>query len=142
MKKTRVLVLILLTALLCGIFAGCGEESKEITVTLIIEAGDDLIFEQQMKLDYENPNVLMLVKEAAILYELPITYNANDDSVKDIGEYKEYDDLENNFAYFWEYSINGVFPDAQTGGKANAQAIVDGDVITYVYTELDLDTVK
>ncbi|NLB15958.1 MAG: hypothetical protein GX827_04020 [Clostridiales bacterium] len=142
MKKTRALVLILLAALLCGAFSACGAETNEINVTLIIEAGDDLIFDQHMKLDYENPTVLMLVKEAAILYELPITYNANDDSVQDIGDYKEYDDLENNLSYFWEYSINDVFPDAQTGGKANAQPIVEGDVIRYVYTELDLTTIQ
>ena len=36
------------------------------------------------------------------------------------------------------FYINGVLPDNQTGGKADAQPVKDGDVIMYVYSAYDM----
>ena len=138
MKKIRILALILIAALAAGIFASCGEESTEITVTLIIDADDETtFFDNKVTIDVPNPTVMNVVKEVMIMYpEVPIVLNANEDSIKDVGEFTEHQ--EDNMAYFWEYTINGILPDNQTGGKADAQPVKDGDVIMYIYSSYDM----
>lgn len=138
MKKTRVLILFLVTAMLFGVLSSCTTSADEITVTLQIIAGDDEILDADIKLSYADPTVLMLVSEAAALYEINVVYNADNDSVLDIGDYK--DQTVDNVMYFWEYYINGVLPENTTGGKAKDQAIKDGDVITYMYASYDMST--
>ena len=88
MKKIRILALILIAALAAGIFASCGEESTEITVTLIIDADDETtFFDNKVTIDVPNPTVMNVVKEVMIMYpEVPIVLNANEDSIKDVGE--------------------------------------------------------
>ena len=136
MKNKKLVVLALIFAMLANFLVSCTSNAEEITVTLIITAGEDEIFNDNIKLSYENPTVLMLIQEAAILYEFDITLNDRGDSIKSIKQYTDYKD-ENNIDHFWEYKINGVLPENTTGGKANAQPIVDGDVIEYVYSTFD-----
>ena len=140
MKRKRFVALAMIFTLLASFLAACSSNAEEITVTLIITAGEDEIFNGPIKLNYENPTVLMLIQEAAILYEFDITLNERGDSIKSIKEYNDYKD-ENNIDHFWEYKINGVLPENTTGGKANAQPIADGDVIEYVYSTFDPATI-
>ena len=137
MKKIRTIALILTAVLMAGIFASCSSETTEVTVMLIIEAGDDVFFDSKVTVDVENPTIMNVVKEVMIMYpEVPIVLNDSEDSIKDVGEYTEHQ--EDNMAYFWEYTINGILPDNQTGGKANAQPVKEGDVIMYVYSSYDM----
>lgn len=138
MKKARVLILLLVTVIICGVMASCTTNANEITVTLQIIAGEDEVLDTQVKLSYENPTVLMLVSEAAAMYEIDVVYNDANDSVLDIAEYK--DQVVDDVMYFWEYYINGVLPENNTGGKAKDQVIKDGDVITYTYSTYDMST--
>jgi|BioPla2DNA2_1021312.scaffolds.fasta_scaffold51956_2 hypothetical protein len=136
----KVLILLLAATIVFTMLTSCATTVEEINVTLIITAGEEEILNQVIPMNYKDPTVLMLVKEAAVLYEIPVVYNENDDSVLHIGEY-EAKDVE-NITYFWEYMINDVLPENTTGGKANAQAIKDGDVIHYIYSSLDITTIK
>jgi len=134
MKKLTALALVFVV--LASLLVSCGSKIEPINVTLIVTANDEELFNMDIELNYKDPTVMMLVQEANILHNLGAVINENGDSVVDIGEYTAHDD-ENGISWFWEYMINDVYPDAQTGGKANAQAIVDGDVIHYVYASFD-----
>ena len=52
---------------------------------------------------------------------------------------KDYTEKDTGIAHYWMYYINDVEP---TSGKANANAIADGDVITYTYVAFDPATAK
>lgn len=140
MRTRRVLILLVAAAVMIGMFASCATTTEEITVKLIITAGDEEILNSDFTLNYKDPTVLMLVNEAAVLYELDVTLNEDGDSVLNIGEYE--DKTVDNIMYFWEYYINGVLPENSTGGKANAQTIKNGDTIQYVYSSFDMNSVK
>lgn len=139
--KSRVLIFLLIAIMMMGstILTSCNPTIEPINVTLIIEAGDDEILNVTMPISYKDPTVLMLVSEAAMIYELNVTYNDNNDSVKDIEGYLERKE-ENGVSYFWEYLINGNLPENTTGGKANAQEITDGMVVKYVYSSYNPNT--
>lgn len=141
MKKSRVLIFLLIVVMMSGtlIFSSCGETTEPINVTLIIEAGDDEILNVNMTLTDKEPTVLSLISEAAVVYELNVTYNDNNDSVVDIESYKYRTD-DNGVSYFWEYLVNGVLPENTTGGKANAQILTDGMTIKYVYSSINLNS--
>ena len=118
-------------------FASCSSETTETNVVLVIEAGDDVFYDGKVTVDVENPTVMNVIMEVMIQDpDIPIVLNENQDSILDIGEYTAHD--EENISYFWEYMINGVLPDNQTGGKANAQPVKEGDVITYIYSSYDM----
>lgn len=143
MKKNRVLIFLLIAVMMTGnmLLASCTGAVEPINVTLIIEAGEDEILNVTMPIDVANPTVMNLVQEAAIVYELNITYNDNVDSVMDIEQYKYRTD-DTGITYFWEYLINGTLPENTTGGKANAQAITDGMVVKYIYSSYNPNTAK
>ena len=143
MKKSKVLIFLLMALLMTGsvILSSCGATTEPINVTLVIEAGDDEILHVTMPIAMKEPTVLALVSEAAVIYELNVTYNDNNDSVRDIENYTYRTD-ENGVTYFWEYLINDVLPENTTGGKANAQPITDGMKITYKYSSYDPKTSK
>ena len=138
MNRSKVLIFLLMALLMTGsvILSSCGATTEPINVTLIIEAGEDEILNVTMPIAMKDPTVLALVSEAAVIYELNVTYNDNNDSVKDIENYTYRTD-ENGVMYFWEYLINDVLPENTTGGKANAQPITDGMKITYKYSSYD-----
>jgi len=142
MRKNKLLILFFVAVLLFGqiFFSSCTTSANEITVRLTIRAGEEELLDDYISLSYPDPTVLMLISEASMLYEINVVYNDNNDSVKDIEEYK--DKTDGNLMYFWEYTINGVLPENTTGGKANAQPIKDGDEIVYMYSVIDTTTVK
>lgn len=143
MKKNRVLIFLLIAVMMTGnmLLASCTGAVEPINVTLIIQAGEDEILNVTMPIDVANPTVMNLVQEAAIVYELNITYNDNVDSVKDIEGYAQKTD-DNGVSYFWEYLVDGTLPENTTGGKANAQGIKDGMVIKYIYSSYNPTTSK
>jgi len=115
----------------------CTTSAQEITVTLKITAGEDEVFNDNIKLSYADPTVLTLVSEADAMNDsLTVVYNDAGDSVKDINDYLDTSD--DTTIYFWEYTINGVLPANETGGKAGSQPIVDGDVVEYVYSSMQI----
>jgi len=138
MKRSKVLIFLLLAVMMTGslILSSCGATIEPINVTLIIEAGDEEILNVTMPISMKEPTVLALVSEAAAIYEVNVTYNDNNDSVLNIENYNQRTD-ESGVAYFWEYLLDGVLPENATGGKANAQEIKDGMVVTYRYSSYD-----
>ena len=137
MKKLRAIAALLIAVLSLGILSSCSAETTETTVYLTIEAGDDVFYDNKVTVDVANPTVMNVIMEIMIADpDIPIVLNDAQDSIKDIGEYTEHE--EEGIAYFWEYSINGVLPDNQTGGKANAQPVKEGDVIVYMYSSYDM----
>ncbi|MFA6948632.1 MAG: hypothetical protein WCQ72_06600 [Eubacteriales bacterium] len=137
MKKCRALILLLTAVLLGVMLTSCTTSAQEITVTLKITAGEDEVFNDNIKLSYADPTVLTLVSEADAMNDsLTVVYNDAGDSVKDINDYLDTSD--DTTIYFWEYTINGVLPANETGGKAGSQPIVDGDVVEYVYSSMQI----
>ncbi len=132
----------MVVALLATMLMSCTTSASAINVTLKITAGEEEIFNDVVELTDKEPTILMLFQEAAILNEIPYVLNDAGDSVKDIADYPDYTDEETNISYFWEYLINGVQPDNETGGKANAQIVNDGDVIEYIYSTFDPASIK
>ncbi len=130
LKKILVFSLVIIFSL--GLFSSCVTDATEITVNLIIKAGDDRIFSSNVKVNAENPTVIDAVKEAISTYELNITLDPNGNSVTKV---KNYNDTEiDGITYYWMYTINSVEP---TTGKASSNAIVDGDKIEYIFYSSD-----
>jgi len=142
MKIKKVLTALLAAMLLLGTLASCAGESTAITVQLAIyatnaEGEEDVIYDGPVEVDVESPTVLSAVLEAAAQNGFDVTLKSNDMSVASFKEYGDKTD-ENGIAYYWDYTKNGAIPDAETGGKAGTDAIVDGDVIVYEYLTMDL----
>ena len=144
MKRNKLLIFLLVAIVMTGslIFSSCTATIEPINATLIILAGEEEILNVTMPIAVKEPTVMALVNEAAIVYELNVTYNDNGDSIKDIETYTEKRDPDTGVAYFWEYLLDGVLPENTTGGKANAQPIKDGMVVTYRYAVYDPATSK
>lgn len=143
MNKSRILILLLISLMITSVImtTSCTATIEPINVTLVIVAGDDEILNVTMPISLKEPTVLALVSEAAVIYEIDITYNENGDSVKDIDNYLEKKD-ESGVSYFWEYLINDQLPENTTGGKAKDQEIKDGMTVTYRYATYDPSTTK
>lgn len=142
MKFTRVLALVLVGIMAIMSLASCGDvTAQEITVTLkiIAEDAEEPILNTEVKVKSANPTVLEAFVEACFINEIPYTLSENEDSVVDIKDYKDYTEKDTGIAHYWMYYINDVEP---TSGKANANAIADGDVITYTYVAFDPATAK
>jgi hypothetical protein len=137
MKKCKTALLLAVTVLLFSmtLLSSCGEPIPEINVTLIIEADGEELLDKVYTLKLETPTVLSLVQQAVIDDEIQITLNPNEDSIQDMQGYKER--TEGTVSYFWEFIVNDVLLDNQTGGKAKDYVIKDGDVIKYVYSAYD-----
>jgi hypothetical protein len=144
MKRNKVLIFAIVVVMMATslIFSSCTATIEPIKVTLIIQAGEEEVINVTMPIAVKEPTIMALVNEAAMVYELNITYNENGDSVQDIEEYKFRTDADTGISYFWEYLIDGVLPENATGGKANAQEIKDGMVITYRYSTYDPSSSK
>ncbi len=137
MKFTRVLALALAAVCVMLTFASCGSvTAPEITVTLKIIADDpeNPILNTEVKVQDENPTVLLAFREACIVNEIDYELTNDESSVRDIKEYKDYTESDTGIVHYWMYYINDVEP---TSGKANANTIADGDVITYSYVTFD-----
>ena len=140
MKLTRVLSLMIVGVMLVFSLASCTATAEPITVTLKIIADEsaDPVLNTEVTIQSDNPTVLDAFLEGCIVNEISYSRSAANDSVLDIEEYKDYTDAD-GLVHYWMYYINDVEP---TSGKANANAIADGDVITYYYVTFDPSTVK
>ena len=137
MKLTRVLALILVGVMSVLALASCGgAAAPEITVTLKIIADDpeNPILDTEVKLQENDPTVLSAFVEGCRVNEIAYNLTEGQDSVLDIKDYTDYTEKDTGIAHYWMYYINDVEP---TSGKANANAIADGDVITYTYVTFD-----
>lgn len=140
MKLTRVLSLMIVGVMLVFSLASCTATAEPITVTLKIIADEhaDPVLNTEVTIQSDNPTVLDAFLEGCIVNEVSYALSAANDSVLDIEEYKDYTDAD-GLVHYWMYYINDVEP---TSGKANANSIADGDVITYYYVTFDPSTVK
>ena len=140
MKLTRVLSLMIVGVMLVFSLASCTATAEPITVTLKIIADEsaDPVLNTEVTIQSDNPTVLDAFLEGCIVNEISYSLSAANDSVLDIEEYKDYTDAD-GLVHYWMYYINDVEP---TSGTANANAIADGDVITYYYVTFDPSTVK
>ncbi|MBQ8509064.1 MAG: hypothetical protein IJ493_04070 [Clostridia bacterium] len=137
MKFTRVLTLLMVGILVALSLGSCssGPAAPITTVTLIIENPDDPenpILNTTVEVQDENPTVLMAFQEGCIANEISYVLTDAEDSVRDIKDYK--DVTVDGLTYYWIYLIDGVEP---TQGKANANAISEGQTITYQYIVFD-----
>lgn len=137
MKFTRIsaLALALIMAALC--FVSCG--AKTINVNLKINCGDEdvpVILDVKVPMKSNDPTVLQTFIEGCLLNEMDYTLTDDEQSVKDIDEYKDYVDTETNTTYYWYYTINGVEP---TSGRAANNFVADGDTIEFIYTSFSPD---
>ncbi len=132
MSFQRVILFSLVLIFLIGIFSSCVTDSSEITVNLVIKAGDDRIFSSNIKVNTENPTVINAVNEAIATYELNITLDPGGNSITKVNNY--YDTEIDGITYYWMYFINDVEP---TTGKASSNTIKDGDKIQYVFYSSD-----
>ncbi len=132
MNFKKILLFSLVIIFTLGVFGSCVTTTSEITVDLVIRAGDDRIFSSKVKVNTENPTVIDAVNEAIATYELNITLDPNGNSVTKV---KNYFDTEiEGITYYWMYTINDVEP---TTGKASSNAIADGDKIEYIFYSSD-----
>lgn len=137
MKFTRVLTLALVALLAMFTLASCGDmTAPEITVTLkiIADNAEEPILNAEVKIQENNPTVLSVFREGCIVNDINYELTEDEASVLDIDEYKDYTESDTGIAHYWMYYINDVEP---LSGKANANAVADGDVITYTYVAYD-----
>lgn len=146
MKFNRVLSIVLAGILLALSLASCGTVAPEIKVTVQVYTNapetateDDIILNVEVPLQTAEPTVLDAVLEAFIVNE--ISYRLSDDqaSIADIKDYTDYTEPGTGIAHYWMYYLNAAEP---TTGKASANAIQDGDVISYYYVAFDPATAK
>lgn len=133
MKFTRVLALALSAVLVLLTFASCGTVTApkiNVTVRIIADNPDEPILDTTVEVQDAAPTVLMAFREACELNEISYDLTEAEDSVLNVQDYKDYTENDTGIAHYWMYLINDVEP---TSGKANANAIADGDVITYTY---------
>lgn len=139
MKFTRILALALASLCVLFVCASCGDVTAQtisVTVKIVADDPEEPILNTTFDLQSSNPTVLEAFIEACIVNEIDYNLTENEDSVLDIEEYVDYTDKETGIVYYWMYYINDVEP-AAGSGKANVNAVADGDVITYTYTSFD-----
>ena len=128
MKRMAKISILLVIVLIGAALSSCAGQIVETKVTLKITAGSEQIFNGSITVTNEDPTVLQIVKEAVMLYELRVVYDAEETRVKDVGIYR--DTKIDNVEYYWEYKINGVAPET---GRASTNIVKDGDTIEYVF---------
>lgn len=135
MRKFKLLALVLAIAMLSCCFASCSGGSDKITtkVTVSVIADDEVIFgpvpvELEHAADAQ-PTILVCVEEAFILND--VAYDKDDMAFKSINGLADTEDDE--YTYWWDYTINGAAPSSGRAGTILAQ---DGDVIVYTYTKV------
>ena len=142
MKFTRVLALALAAVCVLLAFAYCGNVTApkiNVTVKIIGDDPEEPILDTVVEVQDAAPTVLMAFREACELNEIAYDLTEGEDSVLNIKDFKDYTEKETGIAHYWMYYINDVEP---TSGKANVNAIADGDVITYMYVTFDPATAK
>ena len=142
MKFTRVLALALAAVCVLLTFASCGNVTApkiNVTVKIIGDDPEEPILDTVVEVQDAAPTVLMAFREACELNEIPYDLTEGEDSVLNVKDFKDYTETETGIAHYWMYYINDVEP---TSGKANVNAIADGDVITYMYVTFDPATAK
>lgn len=140
MGKMKIFALLLVSVLLVGMCASCGTEKVSASVTVKVVANDDILV-NDLPVTVEGtadklPTVLEAVRLAFI--EMDIPYEDDEASLMRVRDYVD-DNTDEQYSYFWEYTINGVAP---TTGKAGSNTVKDGDVIVFTYATLDKTTVK
>lgn len=142
MKFTRVLALALAAVCVLLTFASCGNVTApkiNVTVKIIGDDPEEPILDTVVEVQDAAPTVLMAFREACELNEIAYDLTEGEDSVLNVKDFKDYTEKETGIAHYWMYYINDVEP---TSGKANVNAIADGDVITYMYVTFDPATAK
>ncbi len=136
MKFIRISALALALVISAMCFVSCG--AKTINVNLKINCGDEdvpVILDVKVPMKSNAPTVLQTFIEGCILNEMDYTLTADEQSVKDIDEYKDYVDTETNTTYYWNYTVNGE----ELPGKAADNIVADGDTIEFTYTSFSPD---
>ncbi len=138
MKTLKYVALMLAVMMLAVAVTGCGSANEEkvtinVTVSAVTEEGAVFgpVTVAVPVTDDDPATVLrsstLAMDDAGVYYEL------SDDqlSLESINDYLETSDAE--YTYFWEYTLNGVAPDA---GRAGTVEVKDGDVIVFNYVKI------
>ncbi len=139
MNIKKIIALVLVAVFALSVCSSCVTDAAEIKVMLKITAGDDNIFNKEIGVsdpEGDGATVIEVLKEAAAQYELQLTFDASEKSLKDVKNYKECSIDE--IPYYWNYTIDGVTPEA---GRAGDNYVADGGAIVYTfcYSEPILD---
>ena len=126
MKKMAKIVVLLVVVMIGTALSSCAGQIVETKVTLKITAGSDQIFNGEVAVTGENPTVLQVVKEAAIVHGIKAVYDDKDESVIKFSFYNN-TEIDGNM-YLWEYKINTLPPKT---GKAGTNTVASGDTIEY-----------
>ncbi len=150
MKKffSVALALIMLSACFC--LSGCNNAAEKITVNAsvtVIDNNGEFIFgpvDVPVVRDHQ-PTVVEVVIEALTVNEFKyetetVTSGGVEyESFISIGDLKEHKamekvkDTEEEYQYFWTYTINGVEP---TSGRSFTNTVNDGDKIVYIFNHV------
>lgn len=146
MKKTKILALLLVSALLVSMLASCGTEKVIANITLSVTVNQVYPDDENLVTNYEievqgtadnPPTVLQALTEALFMLEIPLTLNSAETSVVGIGDYTEY--VEGDVTYYWDYKINGETP---TTGKAADNVIKEGDILIFEFIKFNKNDIK
>ena len=152
MKKSKIITLALAIVIVaaCFSFYGCNNAVEKITVNAnvtVIDNNGEAVFgpvDVPVVRDHQ-PTVVEVVIEALTVNEYKyetetVTSGGTEyESFVSIGDLKEHKamekvkDKEEEYQYFWTYTINGVEP---TSGRSFTNTVNDGDKIVYIFNHV------
>ncbi len=136
MKTIKILALALALTMFSVLAIGC-QSTEKVTVNVTVSAVVDgeAIF-GPVTVPISTPvdeSVSVLIAATHAMDENGIYYTVTEDamSITSIDDYADKSDDE--YTYFWEYSLNGVVPDS---GRAGTNLVKDGDEIVFTYIQI------
>lgn len=136
MKFIKYAALVLAVMMLSVAFIGC-ESVEKVTVNVTVSAvADGATFFGPVTLPVSTPvdePATVLVAATLAMDENGIYYTITEDglSLVSIGDYADTSDDE--YTYFWEYTVNGVAPES---GRAGTILVNENDVIVFNYVKI------
>ena len=119
-----------------GTFSSCVTDSSEIGIQLVIRAGDERIFNTNVKLQPTKEDgtcsVIDVINNAIAIYEVDVKLDSTASFISKIKNYGE-TSIE-GIEYYWMYTINGTEP---TSGRADSNFVKDGDTVEYLFYYTD-----
>ncbi|HAN21513.1 MAG: hypothetical protein A2Y15_00700 [Clostridiales bacterium GWF2_36_10] len=150
MKKTLCLLLIFIFTFIT--FAGCSEKTTDITIKIVVDEGDDGIYEQiildeELKITSDEPSIDDVIKHLSDNKKITVEYSTDEEGNAGLAVINNYEikdelkDIEDDIYtfYYWSASINGGEDVVGLWSEAKVQ---DDDVIIikYVISDIALDT--
>lgn len=136
MKTIKILALALAVMMLSVCAVGC-QTTEKVTINVTVSAvvdGEALFGPVTVPISTPVDEAVSVLHAAThAMDENSIDYTVTEDglSLTSIGDYADKSDDE--YTYFWEYSLNGVVPES---GRAGTNTVKDGDEIVFTYVQI------